>query len=374
MEKIKVMHIIRAAEGGMKKHLLSILLGLDKEKYQLAVGCSFDKNTSDYLHENGVLVYHVDICDGLNVSKDANAIIKIRNIINDFKPEIIHFHGAKASLVGRLACLGYNLKIVMTVHNFPEYRRMNKIKKRLYLGMNKCLNKRTNAIITVSEALKKAIVDEENIDPEKVNVIYNCVDLSTYQDNPFLDLRKEYNLESDTLLIGCISRLIPSKGVQDLIKALEILKGRVKVFAFVAGDGPYLNYLQDMAKEAKLENIQFLGYRNDIKDFLRNIDIFVLPSHSEGFGVSVAEAMALGVPVIATNVGGIPEIIENNEDGIIVNPESPNDLANAIEVLATNGDLRNKFSKKGKEYIVNNFSKEKMLNDIDILYENLRRK
>ncbi|WKV08817.1 glycosyltransferase family 4 protein [Thermoanaerobacterium sp. CMT5567-10] len=374
MGKIKVMHIIRAAEGGMKKHLLSILLGLDKEKYQLAVGCSFDKNTSDYLRKNGVLVYHVDICDGLNVSKDANAIIRIRNMIKDFKPEIVHFHGAKASLVGRLACLGCNSKVVMTVHNFPEYRRMNKIKKRLYLGMNKCLNKRTNAIITVSEALKKAIVDEENIDPEKVNVIYNCVDLSTYQDNPFLDLRKEYNLESDTLLIGCISRLIPSKGVQDLIKALEILKGRVKVFAFVAGDGPYLNYLQDMAKEAKLENIQFLGYRNDIKDFLRNIDIFVLPSHSEGFGVSVAEAMALGVPVIATNVGGIPEIIKNNEDGIIVNPESPNDLANAIEILATNADLRNKFSKKGREYIVNNFSKEKMLNKIDTLYENLRRK
>lgn len=374
MEKIKVMHIIRAAEGGMKKHLLSILLGLDREKYQLAVGCSFDKNTSDYLHENGVLVYHVDICDGLNVSKDASAIIKIRNMIRDFKPEIIHFHGAKVSLIGRFACFGYNLKIVMTVHNFPEYKRMNKIKKRLYLSMNKYLNKKTNAIITVSEALKRAIVDEENIAPEKVKVIYNCVDLSTYVDNPSLDFRKEYNLEPDTLLIGCISRLIPSKGVQDLIKALEILKGRVKVFAFVAGDGPYLNYLQDMVQKAKLENIRFLGYRNDINDFLRNIDIFVLPSHSEGFGISVAEAMTLGVPVIATNVGGIPEIIENNEDGIIVNPESPNDLANAIEILATNTDLRNKFSKKGREYIVSNFSKEKMLNDIDILYENLRRK
>lgn len=374
MGKLKVMHIIREAQGGMKKHLLSILLGLDKEKYQLAVGCSFDKNTSDYLQENGVLVYHVDICDGLNVSKDANAITKIRNIINDFKPEIIHFHGAKASLVGRLACLGLNLKVVTTIHNFPEYKRMNKIKKQFYLSLNRYLNNRTDAIITVSNALKKFIVDEENIDPKKVNVIYNCVDLSTYQANPSLDLRKEYNLESDTLLIGCISRLIPSKGVQDLIKALEILKGRVKVFAFVAGDGPHLNYLQDMAKEAKLENIQFLGYRNDIKDFLRNIDIFVLPSHSEGFGVSVAEAMALGVPVIATNVGGIPEIIKNNEDGIIVNPESPNDLANAIEILATNADLRNKFSKKGEEYIVNNFSKEKMINEIDTLYENLRRK
>lgn len=257
MDKIKVMHIIRAAEGGMKKHLLSILLGLDKEKYQLAVGCSFDKNTSDYLHENGVLVYHVDISDGLNVSKDANAIIKIRNMIKDFKPEIIHFHGAKASLVGRLACLGYNLKIVMTVHNFPEYKRMTKIKKGLYLSMNKYLNKKTNAIITVSEALKRAIVDEENIDPKKVEVIYNCVDLSTYQDNPSLDLRKEYNLEPDTLLIGCISRLIPSKGVQDLIKALEILKGRVKVFVFVVGDGPYLNYLQGIVRKAELENIRF---------------------------------------------------------------------------------------------------------------------
>lgn len=373
MEKLKVLHVIREAEGGMKKHLLSILLGLDKEKYQLAVGCPFDKNLSDYLEKNGVLVYHINICDGLNVLKDAEAILKIRNMINDFKPDIIHFHGAKASFVGRLACLGMNLKVVTTIHNFPEYKRMNKIKKQFYLGLNRYLNKRTDAIITVSNALKKAIIDEENVDLKKISLIYNCVDLSMYEDNPSLDLRKEYKLEPDTLLIGCISRLIPSKGVQDLIKALEILKGRVKVFAFVAGDGPYLNCLLDMVNDANLENIQFLGFRNDIKDFLRNMDIFVLPSHSEGFGISVAEAMALGVPVIATNVGGIHEMIKNNENGLTINPRSPKDLADAIEILAKDVDLRNKLSKKGEQYIVSNFSKEKMLNEIDTLYESIRR-
>ncbi|MDI3310481.1 MAG: glycosyltransferase, partial [Thermoanaerobacterium sp.] len=245
MEKTKVMHVVREAEGGMKKHLLSLLNGLDKDKYQLAVGCSFDKKTRDDLMKDGVSVYHLDICDGINFKKDLAAIKKIRAIIDDFKPHIIHFHGAKASLVGRLASLGYNLKIVVTVHNFPNYKNMNKIKKYFYLTINKYLNKKTDAVVAVSEALKEAVLDEEDIPSDKVHVVYNCIDVPQFV-NTSLNLREKYGIASDTLLIGCVARLIPSKGVQDLIKALEILRGKVNAFVFIAGDGPYFSQLKAM--------------------------------------------------------------------------------------------------------------------------------
>ncbi|MDE4541581.1 glycosyltransferase family 4 protein [Thermoanaerobacterium sp. R66] len=373
MEKIRVLHVVREAEGGMKKHLLSILNGLDKDKYQLAVGCSFDKKTTDDLIEDGVSVYRVDICDGINFKKDFAAIKKLRAIIDDFRPHIIHFHGAKASLVGRLASLGYNLKIAVTVHNFPNYKNMNKIKKYFYLTINKYLNKKTDAVVAVSYALKNAIVDEESIPSDKVRIVYNGIDVPQFIKEP-LKLREKYDIASDTLIIGCVARLIPSKGVQDLIESLNILRGKVKAFVFIAGDGPYMEHLKDMARDLKLDNVEFLGFIEDIFNFLSSIDIFVLPSHSEGFGISVAEAMALGVPVIATDVGGIPEIVKNDENGIIVKSEAPKDLANAIEVLVLNEDLRNKFSKKGKEYILSNFSKEKMIKELDFLYDELRRK
>ncbi|MEG6566170.1 glycosyltransferase family 4 protein [Thermoanaerobacterium saccharolyticum] len=373
MEKTKVMHVVREAEGGMKKHLLSLLNGLDKDKYQLAVGCSFDKKTMDDLRKDGISVYHVNICDGINFKKDLAALKELRVIIDDFKPHIIHFHGAKASLVGRLASLGYNLKIVVTVHNFPNYNNMNKVKKYFYLTINKRLNKKTDAVIAVSYALKKAVADEENIPSDKVHVVYNCIDAPQFIKEP-LKLREKYGIASDTLIIGCVARLIPSKGVQDLIEALDILRGKVKVFVFIAGDGPYIEHLKDMARDLKLDNVEFLGFIEDIFNFLSSIDIFVLPSHIEGFGISVAEAMVLGIPVIATDVGGIPEIVRNDENGIIVKSEAPNDLANAIEILVLNEDLRNKFSKKGKEYILSNFSKEKMINELELLYDELRRK
>lgn len=374
MEKIKVMHIIRRAEGGMKKHLLSILNNLDKNKYEVAVGCNFDVNTVNNLKENGIKVFDIDICDGLNPSKDLKSIIKLREIIKEFKPEIIHFHGSKASLVGRIACIGLNLKIVITIHNFPDYYNMNLLKKNIYLFLNRYLNKRTSKIITVSNALKNEIEGGEAVNPNKIKTIYNCVDISSYKGNPSLDLRKEYNIDSNTLIIGCISRLIPSKGVQDLINALALIKNEINLFVFIAGDGPYLEYLKSMIKDMKLDNIEFLGYRDDIPDFLRNIDIFVLPSYSEGFGLSVAEAMFLEKPVIATDVGGIPEIIKNNVNGLIVKPGKPQELAVAIKKLASDERMRKEFSLKGKEYVINNFSREKMLNEIDFIYDSLRRK
>lgn len=373
MGKIRVLNVIRRAEGGMKKHLLSLLRMMDKEKYDVAVACSFDKDTKEYIRKIGVEVFDVDICDSINPAKDYVALRKLRYAINNFKPDIVHMHGAKAALVGRVACLYKPCYTVVTVHNFPGYEYMNRYKKKVFLLFNRFLNKRTSQFITVSDALKKEIAKVENINEDKIKTIYNCIDKSIYVENADFNLKDYLNIPQNSIVVGCIARLIPSKGVQDLIAAANVLSELNSLYFAVAGDGPMMGELKKMVDGLNLNRrFFFLGYRNDIPDFLRNIDIFVLPSHQEGFGLSIAEALGEGVPVIATSVGGIPEIIQDGTNGILVEQNNIDMLANEIRHLAFDRDYREKLSKEGIKTVEQKFTCRKMYNEIERIYYNLK--
>lgn len=370
MDKRRVLYIVRKSEGGMKRHLLSLLRFLDKEKYCLGVVCSFEKDTIDYLKNQGIEVFELEIGDGFNVKEDLSIIKKIRNIVREFKADIVHMHGFKASFVGRIACFNLPVKTIVTFHNFPGYNNMSEMKRRALLFLIKFLNKRTDQFIAVSEALKKEMVASERIEEDRIEVIYNCIDETLYKMGE-LDLRKEFNLPEDSFIVGSIARLIPSKGVQDLIEAAHLIK-EADVFFFVAGDGPYRKSLEEKIKEKGIERRFFLlGFRDDIPSFLRNLDVFVLPSHEEGFGISVIEAMNEGVPVVATAVGGIPEIIQEGVNGILVEKGNIESLSKAIKSLLKDAHLKETLSLKGKE-AAKKFSCEEMVKRVEELYERIK--
>ncbi|WP_072968971.1 glycosyltransferase family 4 protein [Thermoanaerobacter uzonensis] len=370
MMKMKVLQIVRKSEGGMKRHLLSLARLLDKDKYEIAILCSFDEKTQEYLKKLGIKVYNIDIGDGISLKKDYSAIRYIQKLVNEFKPDIVHMHGAKASLVGRIACFAKPVKTVVTIHNFANYNNMSFYKKKLLLSFTKVLDEKTHQFIAVSQALKDDLVLNQKVKENKIKVVYNCIDTSFYEETT-LNLKEEFNLSEDSFIVGSVARLIPAKGVQDLIKAASILKN-VNAYFFVAGDGPFREELQKMIDSLNLKGRFFLlGYRNDIPSFLRNLDVFVLPSHEEGFGISVIEALSEGVPVIATKVGGIPEILKDGIEGILVEKESPEGLAKAIEKLLKDEKLRKNISLKGKEN-AKKYSCNKMIEEIQQIYDTLK--
>lgn len=370
MGKIKVLQIIRKSEGGMKRHLLSLLRLLDKDKYEIAVLCSFERTTQEYLKRLGITVYDIEIGDGISFKKDYRAIRFIRKVVNEFKPDIVHMHGAKASLVGRVACFAMPVKTVVTAHNFVNYDKMSFYKKKILLSLTKILDKKTHQFIAVSQAIKKDLILKQNVKEDKIKVIYNCIDSFFYNETA-INLKEEFNLTQDSFIIGSVARLIPAKGVQDLIKAASILKS-INAYFFVAGDGPFREELQKMINSLNLNDRFFLlGYRDDIPSFLRNLDVFVLPSHEEGFGISVIEALSEGVPVVATKVGGVPEIIHDGVEGILVEKESPEELAKAIEKFLKDEELRKSMGLRGKEG-VKKFNCNKMVEDIYKIYDMLK--
>ncbi|MGB9680061.1 MAG: glycosyltransferase family 4 protein [Thermoanaerobacteraceae bacterium] len=368
MDKIKILHVVRKAEGGMKKHILSLLGGLDKNKYEIFLACSFDTETLDTLKKLGIKTFDINISDGININKDFNSFLKLRNIIKNIKPDIVHMHGVKAALIGRVACFNLKCKTVVTYHNFPEYDSMNKYKKEIFLFATKLLNKNTSYFIFVSDKLKEYVLKREKISINKIETVYNCIEDKGEENDKNFNLKGKLKLPEDSFVVGCVSRLIYSKGVQDLINVASEIKN-TDIYFVIAGDGPMKNELESMVQNANISSrFFFLGFIKDIDSFLHNIDIFVLPSHQEGFGISVLEALNEGVPVIASRVGGIPEIIKDGVNGILFEKQNSDELKNAILALYSNIELRKKLSNEGRKIISEKFNCKEMIHKIDNIY------
>jgi glycosyltransferase involved in cell wall biosynthesis len=231
-------------------------------------------------------------------------------------------------------------------------------------------------IITVSEAVRRVKIEKSNVSPEKVITIHNGIDTSlftSHSNTSKQQFRKSLGIPDNVLLLGSVGRLHPSKGFSDLISALVKIKSKLKsVKVIIVGDGKLSNNLKLQVKYDKLSDaIEFIGLRNDVPDILSALDIFVLPSLWEAFGIAILEAMAAGKPVVATSVGGIPEVVIDGETGILVPASDPDALANAIIRLIEDEELRVKMGNAGRKRVLKHFTIQKMVNKTEQLYQEL---
>jgi glycosyltransferase involved in cell wall biosynthesis len=232
-----------------------------------------------------------------------------------------------------------------------------------------------DAIIAISGGVKKVLV-EGGVHPEKIEVIRSGIDFSSFDDDSralkYKDyLHREFSFEADDYLVGIVAHLADHKGHQYLIQATKILKQQSpKIKTIIVGEGPLSMELNRQAKELDVEDIVFfLGFRKDIPKILTSLDLFVLSSYLEGMGSSILDAMACRLPVVATKVGGIPELVIHGETGILVPPRNPSALAKAILKLYSNKTLASRLGQKGYELVHQKFSAEAMADKVVRLYE-----
>jgi N-acetyl-alpha-D-glucosaminyl L-malate synthase BshA len=276
----------------------------------------------------------------------------LRGLFKSF--DVIHAHYALPQ-----GFLGFLLKcfkrkpLVITVHGSD----ITLLSKSPLAGPIMCfVLQRADRVIAVSRFLKEE-VERMGVSEEKIEVIYGGVTISEDRE-PF---------EPDGHVIVFVGSLVPQKGVDILIESFKKIETK-NTNLIIVGDGPERNRLEAMAADTK--NIQFLGRRKGIRNILENSEVLVLPSKDEGFGLVLLEAMAAGTPVIASNVGGIPEIVGDGQSGILVEKENPEQLAKAIDRVLQDGELRNTLIENGFEK-AKRFTWEKMGGEIDGLYANL---
>lgn len=354
-----VMTVVRRAEGGIKRHILSIVDHIDRDDYNICVGCEEGSALARELETRQVITFPLDISSAIRPWNDALSIIKLNAVFRRYRPNIVHVHGVRAWQIA-VASL-HDVPIVASIHNFPY--KDGRIMKASY----KMLAARTARIIAVSDALAEYLCSC-GISRDKIAVVHNGVDLKYYDDNA----TGEYH-RVGSFVIGTVARLIPQKGIDVLLEAFYMLLHKCNnVKLVIAGDGPSRMELERWCWEMNIaDRVSFLGYIDDINAFMRRLDVFVLPSLSEGFGISVLEAMACARPVIASSTGGVPEIIDHGRTGLLFPPGDSGALAMYLEYLIEHKKDAIDMGLRARRRLDGHFDTSTMVKKIEGIYRSL---
>jgi glycosyltransferase involved in cell wall biosynthesis len=349
-----VLQVLRPMEGGMRRHVLDLIEGLQAAGHQVTVACPSDSPLRRDLYP-WVPVETLELVDDVSPVADLRAALQLRQILRRASYDLVHLHGAKAGIVGRLAARMTERRpaVVYTVHNQVAPR--SALQRRVLHALERRLAPDTDRLITVSHFLQEDLVTRHRCIADRVVTIHNGVD-------PLPPLDREHARAvlgcSRRTVIGAIGRMVPEKGFSTLLAAFQIVLARgYDAELVLIGDGPQHSVYQKMAGK----NARFLGTVPKAARLMLGFDIIVQPSHAEGLGLVPIEAMLQGRPVIASEVGGLPEVVEHGKTGLLVPPRDEISLADAIQLLLVRPDLREALGKNGKKKAEELFTRRAML-------------
>ena len=321
----------------------------------------------------------------VNFSNDRKALKEIRQIIREFKPDIIHTHASKAGALGRYAA--YKEKVPVIVHTFHGHvfhSYFGSFKTWVYKSVERYLARRSDAIVAISPIQKQELVEKYKIaTQDKVRVVPLGFDLDHFNEDRVAKreaFRKEHNVADNELTIGIVGRLAPIKNHAGFIDAVELAaqKTEKNLVVFVIGDGELRVAVEEKAQAsaAKLDNLRyvFTSWIKDVYRVLPGLDIVALSSFNEGTPVSLIEAQAAGVPVISTNVGGVKDVLQENETGLVTGKFEVNSYASGLLDLIENEEKRQKMSQNGWNFVKEKFHYKRLCHDMEMLYRDLLKK
>ena len=291
----------------------------------------------------------------------------IKNVCAEHKIDLIHAHDSHAHTAAFLAAVIYKNQTPIVLSRRVDFKVSGNLFSRW-----KYNHSSIKSIIAVSEAIKTILLPVIN-KKEIINVVYDCIDLIRYEGEADIHfLKRELNLPITTKLIGNLSALADHKDYPTFIRtAKELLSRHNDIHFVVAGDGPLKEEIMNRVKAEQLEkHISFLGFRKDVPQLLKSLDVFLMTSKTEGLGSVILEAFACGVPVVATTAGGIPEIVKNGETGLTVNIGDETALASAVEKIIANPDYKNSLVKNATAF-VNQFSVKATALQTKAIYQSL---
>lgn len=371
MSKINICYIIdNLHTGGMQHQLVKLLSHMDTATYNPSV-CYLSEINPDYLGIlNGLRItaYPVEILKLFT----PNILLKLLNLSSKLRKANIHIvetGGTHAHIVGTLAARLAGIPIVVGTRRDLGIK-LTKSHYIIYRFINMFIDK----TVVNSNAIKQATKCSEMIPVDKIEVVYNGVDKPT--DKKPLDrssILQSLGVDEGKDLIGVVANLHPWKGHRYLIDAVkDILDKHPNLHFVLIGDGPIKDKLIAYASSlGVLPAISFVGTRNDVMDVLPFFAISVLPSLTEGLSNTILESMISGIPVVATDVGGNPEIIKHMKNGILVPPRDPISLAKAINFLMDNKVCADAIAKKGQELALSRFSTKRMSEHVHEMYTRL---
>jgi len=378
--RISILYIITQSEfGGAQKYVYYLANGLTKEKYEVTVACGIGGLLINRLKESNVEVVPIpELVREISPLKDCLAFIRLIRVIRKGKFHIVHTNSTKAGILGRLAAKLAGVPIVLfTTHGFVLNEPMGWLRKLVFSIAERIAGYFTDIIIAVTEADRQTVIKYNIVQPHRIITIHNGLDTDAFKNSIMYKLgqkREELGLPSDRkIIVGIVANFYPTKGLQYFIKAAKLVKKAFPETLFVIiGDGQQREELKELVDKLGLTaSILFKGQRDDVAEILPLFDVFVLSSVKEGLPFALLESMAAARPIVATKVGGIPEVIRDGETGYLVPPCDPESLAKAICSLLADKEKAREIGLSAKKRVVSSFSLKKMVEKTEKVYETL---
>lgn len=384
-ERLRVVQVIGRLNMGGPAHVAALLGGrrLDPERFEtllvhgsLAPG---EASLADLAEQEGARMLRLpELQQPVKPGRDLRALAKLRGILRDFRPHVVHTHTAKAGFLGRSAALTLRPRpaLVHTYHGHVLRGYFGSAHSGLYLRLERALAGPSDALIGVSEATVDELVALGVAPREKFRAIHLGLDLSRLAklngDASERRLRTELGLEEDDVLAVFVGRIVPVKRLEVLLTAFAYARrSQQQLRLAIVGDGEIRPRLEEQAADIGIgDAVHFLGYRRELAPVFAAADLAVLSSQNEGTPVSLIEAAAAGLPAVATDVGGVAEAV-SPLSGILVPPERARDFAAALEQMARDPELRAGCGAEGRRLALARFGAECLLDETADLYREL---
>jgi glycosyltransferase involved in cell wall biosynthesis len=295
---------------------------------------------------------------------DVGLVGRLRRLVRETRPDVIHLHSRRgADLWGALAGRLEGIPVVLSrrVDN-PESPLVVKLKYRLY-----------DRVITISDGIRQ-VLRAEGVPEAKLRLVHSSVDTEQYRPDRSQRawLEQAFNLPADALVIGMVAQFIPRKGHQTLLQALpSVLQAHPRSRVILFGQGPQFESVQQAIQASAIltQHVQLAGFRNDLHRILPNLDLLAHPAFMEGLGVSLLQAAACGVPIIAARTGGIPEVVQHGVNGLLITPGDVAGLADSLDQLLSSANTRARMGLAGRTHIESTFSVDAMIQGNRLCYD-----
>ena len=365
--RVRVVEVMATGtNGGAQEHVYSLVTRLNRECYDVRVVSLSHGSSVRRLEKAGIDVTVIDEPD------DRHAVRALAELLAPIEPEIVHNHMFRAEIVGTRTALLLGEQgcrrpaVISTIHS----SRIRCVDDRVALRQ---LTPLMDRLIVVSKAIQQKVREEGRFGTP-VSLIYNGVDLQRYNhEQPCCTLHEDYGIPEASPIVGVVARLEAEKGHRTLIDAWPVvLEAHPEAWLLIVGEGSERNSLEAQAASIGIsERVVFTGRREDVPAVTAALDVAVLPSYREAQGLSVLEAMALSRPVVASNVGGIPEMVEDGVSGLLVPPGDCDALATAIIRLLSDHPYADMLARRGHDLVHDRFCIELMTSAIESIYDEL---
>jgi glycosyltransferase involved in cell wall biosynthesis len=385
-EKVRVLRVIaRLNMGGPALHVAYLTAGLAERGYDttlVAGSLAPHEDSMAFVAERlGVDVVRIpELHREISPVRDAVAVARLARLIRRERPQIVHTHTAKAGAIGRLAAvLAGDARPPIVIHTFHGHvlrGYFDPVRSEGFRRLERWLARMSTALVAVSPEVRDDLVRLGIAPAKKFAVIRLGIELED-RVAPDADDRAEtrrlLGIPADRFVVGWIGRMTSVKRTEDVLRAFKHLRdGGVDASLCLVGDGPQRGAVERRAHElGVMRQTLFLGFQEEVAQYYAAFDALVLPSLNEGTPVSAIEALAAGRPVVATRVGGVPDVVRDGENGFLVDPGAVMDLAERLSRLAQDPALLERMARAGRRSVVPRYAVDRLVADVDRLYRSL---